>query len=624
MKTRFYLPLYWRMPHVTLRLIPLFALMLLPLVAGDVPAMRVERNVWIPMRDGVRLMADVYRPKEPGTYPVLVVRTPYGRKTDRVVAPYVSSGYIVVTQDARGRYGSEGEFLSMMQENTHDAEDGYDTVEWAARLPESAGKVGTFGVSYDAFLQWRLAALRPPSLAAMAASSIPARMLDVEGPGTIRPGRRLKWYHGTIAPDLRLRAGGPGPHTKKEANQLWDQGERQLLWFLPWMELPDTFWGSKREADGVRAWLLDPARDPWRFAEAAPQITVPNLAFVGWYDHCNGSIDIHNAVVANGGSKVARGHQRIVIGPWPHGGSASRRVGDIDFGPHAAVKMAEEQVRWFNHWLKDVPNGVESDPPVRIFVMGVNEWRDEREWPLKRAISREFFLASEGRSATPAGDGRLIASAPVAKGESRFTYDPRNPVPSLWTAELQTIPAEQGPLRYRQDILVYQTDALREPIEVTGYPEVDLYAASSAPDTDFFVRLINVGPDGKAIDVASGMVRARYRESLTRPKFLEPGEPVHFKIRMTPTAVEFQRGHRIRLDVTSSDFPNYDRNHNTSANQNADAELRTAQQTVFHGAAFASRLIVPVIPKAAAGTSPAAQTGNYQASLTARWRYVDH
>ena len=558
-------------------------------------AARAEKNVWVPMRDGVRLMADVYRPDIPGKYPVLLVRTPYGRKGANVAAPYVAAGYIVVCQDARGRYDSEGEFLGLAHEKTHDAEDGYDTVEWAAKLAESAGKVGTFGGSYDAFLQWRLAALQPPSLVAMAASSIPARMLDVEGPGTIRPGRRLMWYHGTISPDLRRRHAMEPPFAKKEANAIWEKGEKQLLWFLPWMDLPDSFWGSPREAEGMRTWLRNPAHDPWRLAEAAPKITVPNIAFIGWYDHCNGGIDIHNAVVAQGGSELARKHQRTIIGPWPHGGSRSRKVGDIDFGKDAAVDLTNEQIRWFDHWLKGVDNGVRNDPSIRIFVMGANTWRNEAEWPLRRAQPREFHLASGGAAATPAGDGRLGAAPVKTQGRNTFIYDPRNPVPSLWTADLKTVPAEQGPLKHRRDILVYQTELLRAALEVTGYPEVELFAASSAPDTDFFVRLIDVAPDGRAIDVASGMVRARYRDSLQAPKMLEPGQPTRFKIRMGPTSIEFQPGHRIRLDVTSSDFPSYDRNHNTAADPNVDPVLKPASNTVFHGGSLGSRLILPVI-----------------------------
>jgi len=560
------------------------------------PAARVEPKVWVPMRDGVRLMADVYRPDQPGKYPVLLIRTPYGRKGAPVVAPYVAAGYIVVSQDARGRYESEGEFLSFAHHQTHDAEDGYDTVEWAARLAESSGKVGTLGASYDAFLQWRLAALRPPSLVAMAASSIPARLVDLEQPGTIRPGRRLQWFHSTIAPDIRKHSGLPGPQTGSEANAVWTRGGKEVLWFLPWMELPDAFWGSKREAEGYRTWMRAPAHDPWQLAEAAPQVTVPNLCFVGWYDHCNGAIDIHRAMVANAGSELARRFQRLIIGPWSHGGMGGQKVGSFDFGTDAAVNIVQEHIRWFNHWLKGTETAVVSDPAVRIFVLGANRWRDEAEWPLSRATRREFLLASNGRAATPAGDGRLVSGAAPKAGQNRYTYDPRDPVPTLWTASLFTIPADQAPLKDRADLLVYQTEPLRERMEVIGYPEVELFAASSAPDTDFFVRLIDVAPDGKSIDVASGMVRARFRETLDKPRWLDPGEPTRFRIQMRPTAIEFQAGHRIRLDVTSSDFPNYDRNHNTAADQNADATLAPAQNTVFHGGALASKLILPVIP----------------------------
>lgn len=560
-------------------------------------AARVEKNVFVPMRDGVRLMADVYRPDARGSYPVLVTRTPYGRPGAGAATPYVKAGYIVVSQDARGRYDSEGEFISLIAENTHEAEDGYDTVEWAARLPESSGKVGTFGVSYNAFVQWRLAALRPPSLVAMAASSIPARMTDLEGPGTIRPGRRLKWYHGTISPDLRRHHGGPGPYTRPEASAMWDFGEKQYLWFLPWMEIPDSFWGSAGEAEAVRAWLKQPSYDPWRFDEAASKITVPNICFVGWYDHCNGAIDIHNAVVARGATAVARRNQRLIIGPWPHGGAGQSKVGEIDFGQDAAVNMSAEQIRWFDHWLKGADNGVEKDPPVRIFTMGRNQWRDERAWPVTDVTRSDFFLSSGGKANTPAGDGRLSATAPARVSSDRYRYDPRDPVPSLWTADLKTIPAEQGPLRHRRDILVYQSEPLGEPIEVTGYPEVELFAASSAPDTDFFARLIDVAPDGKAVDVANGMVRARYRDSLRESKFIRPGQTVRYTLRLGPTSIEFGRGHRIRLDVTSSDFPNYDRNHNTAADPNIDVTLVVAEQTVFHGGAERSRLIVPVVSR---------------------------
>ncbi len=571
------------------------ALALVATVVCGTQAGQIERDVAVPMRDGVVLRADVYRPEEVGPCPVLVLRTPYGKEGNKGEA-YAKAGYIVVWQDARGRYQSGGRYESFYRARTHDAEDGYDTVEWAAKLPGSSGKVGTFGASYNAFLQWRLAALRPPSLVAMAARSIPARLTDLEGPGTIRPGRRLMWWHDTISPDLRRRSDRPGAHTSAEAQKLWAAGEGDhLLHFLPWLNLPDS--AFEDEAEAVRNWLRHPDTDPWQLDKACREVAVPNLDIVGWFDHCNGSIDLHRAMIKQGRTKSARDGQQLIIGPWNHNGAGNRKVGTIDFGPAAALDIAETEIRWFDYWLKGQRNGVNQQAPVKIFVMGANRWRNEERWPPKRARQTEWFLTGAGHANTPAGDGRLVSKPPVSSLSDHYRYDPRDPVPTLWTSNLFTLPADQRPLAQRQDILVYQTEPLAEPLEVTGCPEVVLYAASSAPDTDFFARLIDVAPDGVARDVAMGMVRARYRDSLSKPKLLRLGEVTRFTIRLRPTSNEFLAGHRIRLDITSSDFPNYDRNHNTGADQNADATLVVAGQTVHHGARYKSKLILPVIPK---------------------------
>lgn len=554
----------------------------------------VELDVPVPMRDGTILRADVWRPDRGGPYPVLVWRTPYG-KQGKKFNRHVEAGYIVVCQDARGRYASDGQFESFVRSKTHDGVDGYDTVEWAARLPNSTGKVATFGSSYPAFLQWRLAPLRPPSLVAMSAQTIPARHSDLEGPGAIRPGRRLWWWTATMAPDLRRRAGRPGTHTRDEAKLLWDAGEsRNLITFLPWMELPDRVFED--EAEAVRQWLADPHTDPWRLDEQVQEIEVPNFDIVGWFDHCNGDMLLYRTMAQEARSETARKQSRIIIGPWSHSARGKRRFGDLDFGPEASLDLTELDIRWFDYWLKGDQNGVDQDAPVRIFVMGANRWRDEREWPLSRQQPRELYLASGGRANTPAGDGRLNSEPPPTAGLDRYRYDPRDPVPSLYGAELFTMPTDQRPLASRADILVYQSEPLDEPLEVTGNPVVELFAATSAPDTDFFARLIDVAPDGTAREVTMGMVRARYRKSPFEPELIEPGQVVRYTIRMNPTSNEFQPGHRIRIDVTSSDFPNYDRNHNTAANQNADATLVSADQTIHHGGARPSKVILPVIP----------------------------
>jgi hypothetical protein len=275
-----------------------------------------------------------------------------------------------------------------------------------------------------------------------------------------------------------------------------------------------------------------------------------------------------------------------------------RKQGNIDFGPAAQVDLAQLHLDWFGHWLRgqEGKGTLDNWGPVRVFVMGAGRWQNLQEWPPRSASPGEWFLDSDGSANTPAGDGRLIGAAPAKANHDEYDYDPRDPVPTLWTPQLFTVPSDQGPLSKRRDILVYQSPPLVQAVETIGYPEVVLAAASNCPDTDFFARLIDVAPDGRAIDVASGMIRARYRHSLEKPERLEPGKITELRIRLRPTAHRFLPGHRLRLDITSSDFPNYDRNHNTAADQNADAELAVARQSIHHGTAHPSRLILPLVP----------------------------
>jgi hypothetical protein len=505
---------------------------------------------------------------------------------------FVKAGYIAVTQDARGRYASDGKWESFVRFETHDAEDGFDTVEWAATLPNCSGKVGTFGASYNAFLQWRLAALRPPSLRAMAAFSIPARYPDLEGPGTIRPGRRMHWWVTSMSPNIRLRAGRDGVNTKQEMRKLWNGGESEKwLNHLPWLELPRE--ACEDETEAVRHWLRNPHADPWKLHEGIKDIEVPNLNLVGWHDHCNGNMLLDTTIRKEAASERARTGSRTLIGPWAH--SRRRKYQNIDFGPAAAIDESELQIRWFDHWLKGKDNGIAESSSWRIFVMGDNVWRDEPSWPLQRAVTRTMFITSGGSANTPSGDGKLVWKRPSIAGADHFTYEPTDPVPSLHGPGLQACTTDQRPLAGREDILVFQSEPLRERFEVTGYPNVELYAASTAPDTDFFARLIDVAPDGMAREVSLGMVRARYRESLEKPKLIEPGTMIKYAIRLNATSNAFRPGHRIRLDITSSDFPNYDRNHNTAKDQNADAELKSAIQTIHHGGDYATKIDLPRI-----------------------------
>lgn len=551
----------------------------------------VEKDVAVPMRDGVILRADICRPEQGGPWPVLLMRTPYGKRA--AFERMAREGYIVVCQDARGRYASEGQWESFVRFQTHDAEDGYDTVQWCARLPGATGKVGTFGTSYCAFLQWRTASLRPPALVAMSAHSIPGRYVDLEGPGTMRPSRRLKWWAVTMSPDMRLRSGRPGAHTGQEATNLWDSGYGdRLLGFVPWLELPwEVF---EEETGAMRHWLRNPHLEMWNLDKGCRETVVPNLDVVGWYDHCNGDMLLYRTLSGEGKTETARRNTKILIGPWGHNSLGRRKCGPFDFGPEADVDLVEMDIRWFDCWLKGRATGIDRQAPVRYFMMGENRWREATEWPPRPAgTEKVFFLDSDGRANTRAGDGLLGLGRPAAAKTDRYVYDPRDPVPSLYPKGGFAAAGDQRALAERRDVLVYQTAPLEEPVEVVGHPVVELWAASSAPDTDWFARLVDVAPSGEARDVCLGMVRTRYRDGLDRPKLLESGQTVRYTIRLGPTANTFLAGHRLRLDVTSSDFPNYDRNHNTAADQNADAALAPAEQTVWHGGDQASRIILP-------------------------------
>jgi putative CocE/NonD family hydrolase len=568
------------------------------------------------MRDGVVLRADVYRPRTPGSYPVLLQRTPYSKNDEEASQRFgaiAARGYIVVVQDTRGRYTSDGVAVP------HDeALDGHDTVQWAAGLPGSNGLVGMFGGSYLATTQLEAATTQPPALKALFPASSYARRHDMvfQG-GAFYLSDGLSWNLGQ-AMDVRRRVLMPG--TERDGPIGLDSEQRQMLrstwyWHLPLKSFNEL--DLRRFAPGYFQMLDHPGMDgfwdPADIQKRHDRFLVPAFHLTGWYDTLlTGTLKNFTGLRANAATESARTYQRLIVGPWTHARPtlASTAIGEVSFGPNAGFDAEGAMMEWFDHWLKNGGRPALASSPVRLFVMGANEWRDEQEWPLARARPTAYYLSSGGRANTLSGDGRLGTSLPAASPADRYTYDPANPVPTGASGGYSRTPADQRDVEKRGDVLVYTSDPLTDGLEVTGPLTATLWIASSARDTDFTAKLVDVFPDGTARALADGILRARYRRGPTAPELLTPGEPTEVTIDLGATSNLFKAGHRIRLEVSSSNFPRFDRNPNTGGVFGEDREARKAEQTILHDAEHPSRLILPVVPAAAARTKGTATAGD--------------
>jgi putative CocE/NonD family hydrolase len=563
----------------------------------------VDKNVPAKMRDGVLLRADIYRPKTPGTYPALVQRTPYSKNDDgspRRFSELAARGYVVVVQDTRGRYMSDG------VARPHDeAEDGFDTLAWVSTLPYVNGKTGMWGGSYLATTQLLAATLQPTSLVALfPSSSYNSRYDMVFQGGAFYLNDGLGWNLGQSA-DVRRRVATPGGDRDGPIGMTREQSSafrERWLWHVP-LKTMDAL-DLKRLAPGYGEMLAHPSYDEfWKTFDIEARhdkIQVPAFHLTGWYDTLlSGTLKNYVGMRGRAGTDTARRHQRLIVGPWSHArpSASSTKLGDVDFGSEAGLDSAALIARWFDYWLKGGDRSVVDTAPVRIFVMGENKWRDEQEWPLARAKPTAYYLRSAGSANTLDGDGRLSSSPPGTEKADAYVYDPWNPVPTGAIGGYSRIPSDQRAIEARSDVLVYTSEPLASDVEVTGPVSLTVWVSSSAPDTDFTGKLVDVFPDGTARALTDGILRARYRESKTAPKLLTPGQPVELNIDLGATSNVFRAGHRIRLEVSSSNFPRFDRNPNTGGTFGEDAELRRANQQVFHDVRRPSRLVLPVIPR---------------------------
>jgi putative CocE/NonD family hydrolase len=555
----------------------------------------VEQNVAAKMRDGVTLRADVYRPKADGKFPVLLVRTPYDKTGEMSFAIKAATrGYVAIAQDVRGRFESEGEWYPFKNES----QDGYDTVEWAGTLPYSNGKVGMFGGSYVGATQFLAAIAHPPHLAGICPTVTASNYHDG---WTYQGGAFEQWFDESWTTGLAMNT----MRRRVESSGEFLAGSRTLpLTSYSVLESP----AASGLAPYFTDWLAHPQFDDfwkqWSIEDHYAQIQVPVYSIGAWYDiFLGGTLRNYIRLQKAAGTDASRRGQRLLVGIGGHAGwSGDRKIGAVDFGEKAPMDDDELTLRWYDWLLRGENNGAEHDKPVRIFVMGANQWRDEDDWPLARATNTRYFLHSAGSANGLRGNGALSATAPAEEKPDQFVYDPNDAVPTiggpLCCQALPTGvgPQDQRPAEVRSDVLVFSTPAFAKSTEVTGPVTLDAYVSSSAVDTDFTAKLVDVWPNGFAQNLTEGILRMRYRSSQEKPEFLNPGEVYHVTVDLWATSNVFLPGHKLRLEVSSSNFPRFDRNTNTGEEQSRATRLAKASNVIYHDRLHPSALLLPIVP----------------------------
>src|SRR5579872_4527923 len=492
---------------------------------------RIDFNQRVPMRDGVTLSVDVYRPsalkETDNKYPVILMRTPYLKADSRVIEAgryFAERGYVYVAMDVRGRGDSDGQFVPYFNEGI----DGYDAIEWCAAQAWSNGNVGTIGGSYPGRIQWLAALHQPPHLRTMIVLVAPSDPF-VETPTGVPSPMHLCWLHLVSGRVVQ-------PMESVDWEQVYDH--------LPLLTM------DERAGRHIQHWRKDIAHaqlddywEPLCYQTKFSRVNVPVLHISGWYDDEQiGTPLNYIGMTQHGATPHARANQRLLMGPWGHAVNTVSKIGEVDFGKQSLIDLRGEQVHWFGRWLKNSADEQAQDAPVRIFVMGANEWRDERKWPLARTQWTPYYLHSNGSANSRFGDGMLSTTKPTSQeAPDNYRYDPSRPVPFITEPTSSQIggPDDYSAIERRDDVLVYMTEPLTEDTEVTGPLRVELYASSSAPDTDFMAKLVDIHPNGFTQRLADGMVRARFRDGMDKPSLIEPGKIYHYAIDCWNTAELF-------------------------------------------------------------------------------------
>ena len=597
----------------------------------------IERQNMIAMRDGTRLATDIYRPIGlKGTLPTILIRTPYSRKPYRksprdgaefstTAHFFASQGYVVAVQDVRGKFDSEGIFIPQ----AGDAEDGYDSVEWLAKQPWSNGKIGGYGCSYSGDVQILMAQAKPPHLEALipqaAGSAIGSadgryRYFGVRIGGATAFAAGVGWFHQFGSKVHFQYPDKIGQKTLLKMDALGNTlpggdfpvGNFANAWkVLPLTEIPNFLSSLPNDFNEVMFRdVTDPWWDQFHYLTDNTTFDVPALHVNSWHDFgVNETILEWQLFQDNAVSKKSRDNQFMIISPTTHCGSEgtvseTTVVGDRELGD-ARFDYWHIYLKWFAYWLKGEKNAITDMPKVQYYMMGSNEWRSSDVWPPKNVHFEKFYLHSKGRANSRQGNGALTQAKPKGKGSAdQYTYDPATPVPSrgglmccTGTKESVAGSFDQSDIEMRNDVLVYTSETLKESIEIAGPVDLELFVSSSAKDTDFVAKLIDVYPDGRAFNIQEGILRARYREGLGKKVFMEDGEVYKVKISLQATANTFLPGHKIRLWVTSSNFPAWDRNLNTGGNNYDEKKWVVAKNIIYHSSQYPSHILLPVVTK---------------------------
>jgi putative CocE/NonD family hydrolase len=550
----------------------------------------VRTEVKIPMRDGIELSANIFLPKADGKYPVILIRSPYGKGDAKYGDGlfYAERGYVVVSQDCRGKGSSQGAWEPFANERN----DGRDTQKWLLEQLWCNGSIGTAGGSYVGFTQW----ISAPSAGEYLKAMFPVvPLVDTYGDGVYIDG----------ALNLALMMGWGSLVAIKPGEQVAMFSWKEQDWNKAFRTLPLNEWDRVlgHKIQYLRDWVAHPHFDDYWAARGVrnqwQDITVPICVVGGWFDIFSRSVFEHiNAVRSKSRSLDARKHQHLIMGPWGHGISRDGKVGDLNFGAESVIKLRELQTKWFDYWLKGDNTGVDTLPAFRIFVMGRNKWRDEKQWPLERTEYTPYYFHDEGSANTFEGDGKLSIEKPEQEPVDEFVYDPNDPVPTAGGCNLVGCPAgprDQSEVEKRNDVLVFTSETLKSELEVTGPVKAVLYASSTAKDTDFTAKLLDVYPDGRPFNLCDGIVRANCRDSKSELSLIQPGKVYRYEIDLWVTSNAFLPGHKIRVEISSSNFPRFDRNLNTGEPFGTDTKFIKATQTIYHDKEHPSHILLPII-----------------------------